>query len=88
MLKSELLSTPAKIRTWNRLIRSQVLYPVELRVHFSKQCTVYSVSMYNKQCCILNTLLTVELDTDTLKKYARRDSNPKPSDPKSDALSS
>jgi hypothetical protein len=29
--------TPAKIRTWNRLIRSQVLYPVELRVHFRVQ---------------------------------------------------
>ena len=25
--------TPEKIRTSNRLIRSQVLYPVELRVH-------------------------------------------------------
>ena len=28
-----LLCTPEKIRTSNRLIRSQVLYPVELRVH-------------------------------------------------------
>ncbi len=28
--------TPEKIRTSNRLIRSQVLYPVELRVHFNK----------------------------------------------------
>ena len=27
-----LLCTPDKIRTCNRLIRSQVLYPVELRV--------------------------------------------------------
>ena len=30
-----LLSTPEKIRTSNRLIRSQVLYPVELRVHMN-----------------------------------------------------
>ncbi len=29
---SALKSTPDKIRTCNRLIRSQVLYPVELRV--------------------------------------------------------
>ena len=28
-----LLCTPERIRTSNRLIRSQVLYPVELRVH-------------------------------------------------------
>lgn len=27
------MSTPEKIRTSNRLIRSQVLYPIELRVH-------------------------------------------------------
>jgi hypothetical protein len=24
---------PARIRTWNLLVRSQILYPVELRVH-------------------------------------------------------
>ena len=32
--------TPEKIRTSNRLIRSQVLYPVELRVHFSKNLKI------------------------------------------------
>lgn len=32
--------TPERIRTSNRLIRSQILYPVELRV---QQCSVYGI---------------------------------------------
>src|SRR5690625_654855 len=37
-------STPAKIRTWNLLIRSQVLYPVKLRAHV---CT-YAYVVYER----------------------------------------
>lgn len=39
--------TPERIRTSNRLIRSQVLYPVELRVRINKRTQIEN--LYNRE---------------------------------------
>ena len=76
-------STPERIRTSNRLIRSQVLYPIELRVQkFSgnsknRNFFTASQSVFNKKSLLKYTrrlyiLSEYQINTDTHPTYKTR----------------
>ena len=77
--------TPERIRTSNRLIRSQVLYPVELRVRERKQYVHASTNfMRNKYIasvylCFFRSSKIRNIWIDDLKKFPRIVENPAPS---------
>ena len=65
MQRNRCLSTPDRIRTYNFLIRSEVLYPVEPRVHIksellqARKFTVYLNSIQNKKGSISSPFYTL-----------------------------